>query len=163
MSLLIIHLPVPGKPSSADADSAATLPNAGLEYAYAVSADGRTVASSASAPLALLPPTPRNGEVVAVVPVQALSWHAVELPPTAARSAGANSPRLTACWKNACWTTQPNCTLRWPLARWRVAATLALTKPTAQSGWRRATKLGCKTPCKCSKRQVVRPVGWCLS
>ena len=45
------------------------------------SADGSSVASSAALPLTLLPPTDRQTEVVAVVPLSALSWHRVVLPP----------------------------------------------------------------------------------
>ena len=50
-----------------------------LQLDYVLSPDGRTVASHSRAALALLP-TPNNAEVVAVVPAQALSWHAVQLP-----------------------------------------------------------------------------------
>jgi len=45
------------------------------------SADGSSVASSAALPLTLLPPTDRQTEVVAVVPLSVLSWHRVVLPP----------------------------------------------------------------------------------
>ena len=59
-------------------------------YDYAVSADGRTLSDHSSVPLALLPAAGRGGEIVALVPVAMLSWHAVELP----KGVGAGSPRL---------------------------------------------------------------------
>lgn len=63
------------------------------EFAFALSADGRTVHSHGQSPAALLPvPHGTGAEVVAVVPVQALSWHQVELP----RGVAAGSPRLRA-------------------------------------------------------------------
>jgi len=63
------------------------------EFAYALSADGRSVQSHGEAPAALLPlPRGAGAEVVAVVPVQALSWHRVELP----RGVAAGTPRLRA-------------------------------------------------------------------
>jgi len=45
------------------------------------SADGVSVASCTAAPAALLPRGDRQTEVVALVPLQALSWHRVVLPP----------------------------------------------------------------------------------
>lgn len=48
------------------------------EYRYAVSDDGLTIASQGVAPAALLPRT--RGEIVAVLPTTALSWHALKLP-----------------------------------------------------------------------------------
>jgi general secretion pathway protein L len=66
---------------------------AATEFDYALSADGRSVQSHGQAPAALLPlPRGAGAEVVAVVPVQALSWHRVELP----RGVTAGSPRLRA-------------------------------------------------------------------
>ena len=54
---------------------------AATELAYLVSVDGRSVGVHASAPPALLPrPAGAGSEVVAVVPISALSWHQVELP-----------------------------------------------------------------------------------
>jgi general secretion pathway protein L len=51
------------------------------EFGFALSADGRSVQTHGQAPAALLPlPRGAGAEVVAVVPVQALSWHRVELP-----------------------------------------------------------------------------------
>lgn len=50
------------------------------QYAYALSLDGQTLARHAAAPLAELPPVGRTGEVIAVVPFQALSWHRITLP-----------------------------------------------------------------------------------
>ncbi len=62
------------------------------EYSYVLTPDGHTLARHASAPAALLPPPSRSGEVVAVVPAQALSWHRVELP----KGTTGSSPRLRA-------------------------------------------------------------------
>jgi len=45
------------------------------------SADGASVSVARALPLALLPGVDRQTEVVAVVPLQALSWHRVVLPP----------------------------------------------------------------------------------
>jgi len=44
------------------------------------SVDGSTVSSCTATPLTLLPAVPRQTEVVAVAPLQALSWHRVSLP-----------------------------------------------------------------------------------
>jgi general secretion pathway protein L len=73
------------------------LPNlpvtAATEFAYLVTPDGRSVGDHASAPAALLPrPAGAGAEVVAIVPVSALSWHQVELP----KGVTAASPRLRA-------------------------------------------------------------------
>lgn len=68
MSSLIVSLP-------AETASSAT------EWAYALTPDGRTLADHGKAPAALLPqPRGAGAEVVAVVPVQALAWHRVDLP-----------------------------------------------------------------------------------
>jgi len=67
MPLLIITLP------QNVADKAAMLD-------VVSSQDGSMVASHVCVPLALLPEPDRQTEVVAVVPVQALSWHRVSLP-----------------------------------------------------------------------------------
>ena len=66
MSTLIVTLPI-------------APPLATAQFDYVLTPDGRTVAGHSRVPAALLPAVP-NGEVVAVVPVQALSWHAVQLP-----------------------------------------------------------------------------------
>lgn len=60
------------------------------EYRYTLSADGHGATRHASAPAALLPAPGRAGEVVAVVPAQALSWQRVQLPP----GIGLQAPRL---------------------------------------------------------------------
>lgn len=61
------------------------------EWAYALSPDGQRLESHGSAPAPLLPaPRGAGAEVVAVVPVRALSWHRVELP----QGITAASPRL---------------------------------------------------------------------
>ena len=66
---------------------------AATEFAYLVTPDGRSVGDHASAPLALLPrPAGAGAEVVAIVPLSALSWHQVELP----RGVTAASARLRA-------------------------------------------------------------------
>ena len=68
MSTLIVSLPL-------ESASSAT------EWAYAVTADGRTLADHGKAPAALLPaPRGAGGEVVALVPAPALAWHRVDLP-----------------------------------------------------------------------------------
>ena len=56
-------------------------PTAGSEFRYVLSEDGRSVAGQGSAAVALLP---RADTLVLVVPVRALSWHAVKLPPLSA-------------------------------------------------------------------------------
>lgn len=77
MSTLIIYLPL-------------VAPGAAASYDYVRTPEGRTAADHASVPLALIPSAERGGEVVAVVPVVALSWHLVDLP----KGVGVNSPRL---------------------------------------------------------------------
>ncbi|MDR3367582.1 type II secretion system protein GspL [Rhodoferax sp.] len=67
MALLIITLPLES------ADKAALMD-------CVQSTDGQSLASYVSAPLALLPRAEASLEVVAVVPLQALSWHRVTLP-----------------------------------------------------------------------------------
>ena len=61
-----------------------TLPPAPIDTAslfdYVLSADGQSVDQQSCAPLALLPLVGKAGDVVAVVPAQYLSWHAVQLP-----------------------------------------------------------------------------------
>ena len=80
MSSLIVALPLePAGPAT--------------EFAFALSSDGRSLLSHGAAPAALLPePRGAGAEVVALVQVQALSWHRVELP----KGLGAGSPRLRA-------------------------------------------------------------------
>ena len=68
MSTLILTLPLPGA-------------NGTPEYAYVLSPDGQPPLAQGHAAAALLPAlTGRGGEVVAVVPAQALSWHGITLP-----------------------------------------------------------------------------------
>ena len=63
------------------------------EWAYALTADRRTLAGHGKSPAALLPPVRGAGaEVVAVVPVHSVAWHRVDLP----KGTGAGSPRLRA-------------------------------------------------------------------
>lgn len=70
MSTLIISLP-----------AAPAQPGPSLAYAYTLTADGHTALQHGTAAAALLPaPARPGGEVVAVVPVQALSWQRVQLP-----------------------------------------------------------------------------------
>lgn len=66
MAILTVTLPV-------------ELPLVTAQFDYVLSPDGRTVAGHSRVTAALLPAVP-NGEVVAVVPAQALSWHSVQLP-----------------------------------------------------------------------------------
>lgn len=68
MSLLILTLPL-------------ARPGPGTAYRYTLTADGLHALRHESAAAALLPTPERGGETVAVVPVQALSWHRVTLPP----------------------------------------------------------------------------------
>ncbi len=73
MSTLILTLPLP--PASEGAGAAS------VEVAYVVSPDGASLSQHGNAPLSLLPRPARGyAEVVAVVPVQALSWQQVVLP-----------------------------------------------------------------------------------
>lgn len=55
------------------------LPQASSQLEYLLTPDGRTVTAHSSAALSVLP-VAGNAEVVAMVPVQALSWHRVQLP-----------------------------------------------------------------------------------
>ena len=80
MSLLVLTLPLAGASASPD-------------YSYTLSQDGHQATRHGRASAALLPATGRAaGELVAVVPAQALSWQRVQLPPGVA----ANSPRMRA-------------------------------------------------------------------
>ncbi len=80
MSALIVHLP--RQPAGTHA-----------EFDYALTVDGSNVESHGTAQAALLPAPPRAGaEVVAVVPVEMISWHKVELP----KGTSVTSPRLRA-------------------------------------------------------------------
>ncbi|TWO65529.1 general secretion pathway protein GspL [Caenimonas sedimenti] len=80
MSSLIVSLP-------RESATAAT------EWAYALTPDGRILASHGTAQAALLPvPRGAGAEVVAIVPVHALAWHRVELP----KGIAPGSPRLRA-------------------------------------------------------------------
>lgn len=78
MSSLIVPLPLePAGPAT--------------EWDYALTPDGRTLGDHGRAPAALLPqPRGAGAEVVALVPVQALAWHRVELP----KGVAAGTPRL---------------------------------------------------------------------
>ncbi len=63
------------------------------EYSFALSQDGHQMTRHGRATAALLPATGRAaGELVALVPAQALSWQRVQLPPGVAL----NSPRMRA-------------------------------------------------------------------
>lgn len=67
MSLLILQLPL----TSSGPDG---------EYVYALSTDGQAVTRHAAATATDLPEAGRAGEIVVVVPPQALSWHRITLP-----------------------------------------------------------------------------------
>lgn len=84
MTTLIVTLPL-------------ALPSATTEYDYVLTPDGLTLADHGRAPAALLPAAAKpGGDVVAVVPARALSWHQLELPKgTLGKSAG-NPQRLRA-------------------------------------------------------------------
>jgi general secretion pathway protein L len=78
MSTLIVSLPL-------ESASGAT------EWAFAVTPDGRTLGEHGASPAALLPqPRGAGAEVVALVPVQALAWHRVDLP----KGVAPGTPRL---------------------------------------------------------------------
>jgi general secretion pathway protein L len=80
MSTLVVLLPL-------------AAPTATTEWGYALTIDGQSLADQGHAPVALLPqPRGAGAEVVAVVPVQALAWHRVELP----KGIAPGSPRLRA-------------------------------------------------------------------
>jgi general secretion pathway protein L len=88
MTTLIVTLPL--EPSGA-----------ATPYEHVLVTSGGAMGTHATAPANLLPlPSGATGELVAVVPVQALSWHRVELPKGTLQKkllAGAgNSPRLQA-------------------------------------------------------------------
>ena len=68
MSSLIVSLPLEPATSA-------------TEWAYALTPDGRTLADHGKSPAALLPmPRGAGAEIVALVPVQAIAWHRVDLP-----------------------------------------------------------------------------------
>jgi general secretion pathway protein L len=78
MSSLIVSLPLEPATSA-------------TEWAFALTPDGRTLQDHGRTPAALLPlPRGAGAEVVALVPVQALSWHRVVLP----KGMTPGSPRL---------------------------------------------------------------------
>ena len=71
MSVLIVQLPlpVPGNSISASAD-----------YPYVQTKDGLVPESHGTAPAATLPSAGLGADVVALIPIQAMSWHQLELP-----------------------------------------------------------------------------------
>lgn len=78
MSSLIVSLPLEPATSA-------------TEWAYALTPDGRTLADHGRTAAALLPmPRGPGAEIVALVPVQALAWHRVELP----KGIALGTPRL---------------------------------------------------------------------
>lgn len=80
MSSLIVSLPLEPATSA-------------TEWAYALTPDGRTLADHGKSPAALLPmPRGAGAEIVALVPVQALAWHRVDLP----KGMTPGTPRLRA-------------------------------------------------------------------
>jgi len=80
MSSLLVPLPL-------------AAPSGSTEWAYAVTPDGHALGDHGLAPAALLPlPRGAGAEVVAIVPVQALAWHRVELP----KGIAPGTPRLRA-------------------------------------------------------------------
>lgn len=80
MSSLIVSLPL--EPATG-----------ATEWAYALTPDGRTLADHGKSPAALLPmPRGAGAEVVALVPVQAIAWHRVDLP----KGMTPGTPRLRA-------------------------------------------------------------------
>lgn len=82
MSTLILTLPL-------------TPPGISTKYSYTLTSDGHTAADHARAAAALLPePSRPGGEVVAVVPISALSWQRVQLPPGIPLGPSHQTPRL---------------------------------------------------------------------
>jgi general secretion pathway protein L len=78
MSSLLVSLPL-------EAATSAT------EWTFALATEGRTVTDQGTTPAALLPlPRGAGAEIIAIVPVQALAWHRVDLP----KGVTAGSPRL---------------------------------------------------------------------
>ena len=68
MTTLIVTLPL-------------SMPDSGLEYDYVLTPDDKTITRFGRVAAPLLPALSKAGsEVVAVVPMQALSWHRVEIP-----------------------------------------------------------------------------------
>ncbi len=91
MSTLIVFLPPP-ETNTAHTGSATGTGVAG-DYRYALTLDGHSLRDQGQVPAALLPQPGRSGgEVVALIPAQALSWHQVTLP----KGVQANTPRLRA-------------------------------------------------------------------
>ncbi|RYY68872.1 MAG: general secretion pathway protein GspL, partial [Comamonadaceae bacterium] len=80
MTTLIVTLPF--EPAGAPVDDPAGYK---AEYNYVLTADGRNLTAHSTAAAALLPQP--SGEVVAVVPARALSWHELELPKGSTSSA----------------------------------------------------------------------------
>jgi len=88
MSTLIVSLSLPSADDGVSGNA---------EFAYVLTADGVSVLQQSTAPPALLPHTGRAGETVAVVPIRALSWQRVALPPgVRATTRGSTAPRLRA-------------------------------------------------------------------
>lgn len=84
MSTLLVHLP-----------SAA--PGLSTQYSYTLTTDGHIATRQGHAHASTLPePSRPGGEVVAVVPVHALSWQRVTLPPGVAAGTGPQASRLRA-------------------------------------------------------------------
>jgi general secretion pathway protein L len=80
MSTLVVPLPL-------------AAPTGTTEWAYALTNDGQSLADQGTAPAALLPqPRGAGAEVVALIPVQALAWHRVELP----KGMAPGTPRMRA-------------------------------------------------------------------
>ena len=77
MSTLVLHLPLARNGGA-------------TEYRYTLSADGHQATRHGTAAASTLPAVGRASEIVALVPVRALSWQRVTLPP----GVGPNSPRL---------------------------------------------------------------------
>jgi general secretion pathway protein L len=82
MSSLILTLPL-------------TPPGISTKYSYTLTSDGHTATDHARAAASLLPePSRPGGEVVAVVPITALSWQRVQLPPGIPLGPSHQTPRL---------------------------------------------------------------------
>lgn len=84
MSTLLLQLPTrPAHPSTA--------------YSYVLTSDGQSVLAQASTTAAQLPqPQGAGAHIVAIIPLQALSWQQVQLPPGIGLSTQTANPRLRA-------------------------------------------------------------------
>jgi general secretion pathway protein L len=121
MSLLLVYLPSPASPASG-------------EWPFVWSEDGLNPSRQGTAAAALLPKTGRGDEVVAIVPLQALSWHAVELPSHSLRQAGRSQALLEGLLEEHLLSEPQNLHLvLGPSANWVAAVDKAWLQTTLQA------------------------------